>query len=57
MSRKISSLDEKQLKYVHTQNVTRTHAEGNILTGRHICADVAILLQPHQEVGSPARMP
>jgi hypothetical protein len=57
MSRQIGILDEEQLNYVHTQNVTWTHAEDNKLTGRHISADVAILLQPHQEGGSPAHMP
>jgi hypothetical protein len=50
MSRQIGIRDETQLSCVHMQNVIRTHAEDNKLTGRHICADVAILLQPHMKL-------
>jgi len=57
MSRQIGILNEEQSNYVHTQNVIWTLAWDNKLNGRHICADVAIFLHPHQEVESPAHMP
>jgi hypothetical protein len=57
MSRQIGILNEEQLNYVHTQNVIWTLAWDNKLNGRHICADVAIFLHPHQEVEGPAHMP